>query len=260
MQKRTELGYSLFKTLKSFFPRWFIHMAFYVYALFVFRRKVRFDYTTTIHPRSTFEGMSKIHSNTWFKGHLGYGSYIASNCSLCARIGRFTSVAPFVTCDAGVHPYTYPYVSTSPSFYSLNIDKSQNGSTFANKQMFNESRCLEGNIAIAIGNDCWIGYGAFIVGGVTIGDGAVVLARAVVTKDVPPYAIVGGVPARIIKYRYDDETIGFLLKSQWWNKDISWIKKNWKVFSNLENFKRIINYCSENDAKENNLLFQKGEK
>lgn len=60
-----------------------------------------------------------------------------------------------------------------------------------------------------IGSDCWIGTGVFLVGGIVIGNGAVVLAGAVVTKDVPPYAIVGGVPARILRYRYDEETINF---------------------------------------------------
>lgn len=236
------------KSIKRILPNWMLRIAYYFYAVFVFKNKVKFDYTTIIHPRSTFEGMSKIHHHTKFKGYLGYGSYIGSNCNLCARVGRFTSIAPFVICDAGVHPYTYPYVSTSPSFYSLNPNKSQNGSTFANKQMFNEGRELEKGIAIAIGNDCWIGSGVFFVGGVTVGDGAVILAHAVVTKNIPPYAIVGGVPAKIIKYRYDTATIDFLLKTQWWSKDILWIKKNWKAFCDLDEFKRVLNNYSESNA------------
>ncbi len=70
-----------------------------------------------------------------------------------------------------------------------------------------------------IGNDVWIGHGVFIKEGVTVGDGAVIAAGAVVVKDVPPYAIVGGSPAKIIKYRFDEKTISKLLELQWWNMD-----------------------------------------
>jgi len=70
---------------------------------------------------------------------------------------------------------------------------------------------------IVIGNDVWIGYEAVILSGVTIGDGAIIGARAVVTKDVPPYTIVGGVPARPIRRRFDEETIAALLDLRWWD-------------------------------------------
>lgn len=70
---------------------------------------------------------------------------------------------------------------------------------------------------ILIGNDVWIGYEAVIMAGVTIGDGAIIAARAVVTHDVPPYAIVGGVPARLIRMRFSAETISTLLRLKWWN-------------------------------------------
>ena len=70
---------------------------------------------------------------------------------------------------------------------------------------------------IIIGNDVWIGYEAIILAGVTIGDGAVIGTRAVVTKDIPPYSIVGGVPAKLIRKRFSPETIKSLLKIKWWN-------------------------------------------
>ena len=70
---------------------------------------------------------------------------------------------------------------------------------------------------IVIGNDVWIGYEAVILSGVTIGDGAIIGARAVVTKDVPPYTIAGGVPAKPIRKRFDEETIGQLLEMRWWD-------------------------------------------
>lgn len=77
-----------------------------------------------------------------------------------------------------------------------------------------------------IGNDVWIGYEAVILSGVTIGDGAVVGARAVVTKDVPPYTIVGGVPASKIRRRFSDETISRLLDLKWWEWPTERIAQN----------------------------------
>lgn len=77
-----------------------------------------------------------------------------------------------------------------------------------------------------VGNDVWIGYEAVILAGVTIGDGAIVGARAVVTKDVPPYTIVGGIPAKPIRKRFSNETIHALLKMQWWNWPEEKIRQN----------------------------------
>lgn len=79
---------------------------------------------------------------------------------------------------------------------------------------------------IIIGNDVWIGYEAVILAGVTIGDGAIIGTRAVVTKDVPPYTIVGGIPAKPIRKRFSDETIDELLKIKWWNWSEEKIAKN----------------------------------
>ena len=79
---------------------------------------------------------------------------------------------------------------------------------------------------IVIGNDVWIGFEAVILSGVTIGDGAIIGTRAVVTKDVPPYTIVGGVPAKPIRKRFSDDVISQLLKIQWWNWSENRIKKN----------------------------------
>ncbi len=76
---------------------------------------------------------------------------------------------------------------------------------------------------ITVGNDVWIGYEAVVLAGVTIGDGAIVGARAVVTRDVPPYTIVGGIPARTIRLRFPDETVETLLRLRWWDRSPEWI-------------------------------------
>ena len=78
---------------------------------------------------------------------------------------------------------------------------------------------------ISIGNDVWIGLNAVLMDGVTIGDGAVIGTHAVVTHDVPPYAIVVGIPAKILRYRFDEKTVDRLLKSRWYDRDIEFIKR-----------------------------------
>ncbi len=85
---------------------------------------------------------------------------------------------------------------------------------------------------IVIGNDVWIGYEAVILAGVTIGDGAIIGTRAVVTKDVPPYTIVGGVPAKSIKKRFPEEIISALLEIQWWNWSEEKIARNISAIQN----------------------------
>lgn len=178
---------------------------------------------------SSFEGANKIYPYSSFSGSMGYGSYLGHHCEMSANIGRFTSIAPYVRTNCGKHPFSYPYVTTCPMFFST---RKQNGETFAKRMVFQEMEEVP-----VIGNDCWIGENVFIVGGVKIGDGAVVLAGSIVTKDVPPYAIVGGVPAQVMKYRYDDETIHFLMELKWWNMDVGWLRKNWELFCDIEKLK-----------------------
>ena len=189
---------------------------------------------------SSFEGNNFIQKNSFFSGEMGYGSYIGTSCHIVAKVGRFSSIAPRVTINPGVHPMYAPYVSTSPLFISNRqyyLDK------WVDKILYKELVYVQcSQHPVIIGSDCWIGDGAFIVSGVTIGDGAVVLAHAVVTKDVPPYAIVGGVPAKIIRYRYTEEQILKLIKIRWWEKDISWIKRHSNLFLNIDDlFKEFSN-------------------
>ncbi len=200
-----------------------------LFICFKFWSKLDFDYTCNINHDSYFEGANKIYPYSSFKGTMGYGSYIGPHCNIAADIGRFTSISPYVRTNTGTHPFTAPYATTCPMFFST---KKQNGKTFVVKTLYKEKK----KRAI-IGNDCWIGENVFFVGGINVGDGAIILAGAVVTKDIPPYAIVGGVPAKIIKYRYDDETIKILLRFKWWNKEIEWLKTNCDLIVNLDSLK-----------------------
>jgi chloramphenicol O-acetyltransferase type B len=133
------------------------------------------------------------------------------------KAGRFCSIGENVQVGRGNHPTTW--ASTYP-FYVPSHFGSVLGAPL-NESSLSKSNALSGLIQpipmTEIGNDVWIGHDAFISPGVKIGTGAVIAARAVVTKDVPPYAIAAGVPARIIKQRFNEETASELLMSRWWD-------------------------------------------
>lgn len=199
-------------------------------------KKCKFCFPCSFTKDSFFEGMNQLHKDSYFNGILGFGSYIGQRSRLSAKVGRFCSISNDVVCNNGIHPISAPNVSSAPCFYSLNKKKSQNGGTFATEQMFEEFRYAdeENKYGVIIGNDVWIGEGVFINGGVRISDGAVVLAHAVVTKNVPPYAIVGGVPAKVVGYRFDSETINWLCAVKWWNNEEQWFRKNWRLLNDIE--------------------------
>jgi acetyltransferase-like isoleucine patch superfamily enzyme len=140
-----------------------------------------------------------------------------------AEIGKFSSIGADVLIGLGKHP-SRDFVSTHPIFYS---PLCQAQITFASTPFYQEVE------SVKIGNDVWIGTRAVILDGVTIGDGAIVAAGAVVTKDVPAYAIVGGVPAKVIRYRFEPEDIEFLQQYRWWSKDVDWLRENASKFHNV---------------------------
>lgn len=164
--------------------------------------------------------------------YIGRNTYIGSNSYLVnCCIGKFCSISSNVNVISATHPSSV-FVSSCPSFYS---SQKQNGQTFVNKDNFKEQLSVDGYSAI-IGNDVWIGTNSTIRGGVTIGDGAIVAMGSVVTKDVPPYAIVGGVPAHIIKYRFTPEQINQLNDIQWWNKSDDWLQAHASEFEDIDCF------------------------
>jgi len=172
-------------------------------------KKLSIPFTTTIR-NCSFGYHNRIYDKSILCNVLlGDYSYVGGDCRLMnASIGKFCSIGPSVWIG-GLPSHPLELKSTFPGFY-------QKDSSYYGVEP--EYEYLEPEFKhITIGNDVWIGARAIIMDGVTIGDGAVVATGAVVTKDIPPYAIVGGVPAKIISFRFSEEEIEKLLKSEWWN-------------------------------------------
>ncbi len=157
------------------------------------------------------------------KYSYGYKKFCYRN-SKVVEIGAFCSLGPNITISNGNHPIDI--VSTSPAFYLADW-----GITDRPPQLGSSK-----NGPISIGHDVWIGMNVTLLSGITIGHGAVVAAGAVVTKDVPPYAVVGGVPARVIKYRFDGATIERLLESAWWTWPDDELRANAEQFADVLRF------------------------
>lgn len=157
---------------------------------------------------------------------LGDYVYIADNSVITnTSIGNFCSIGPNVKIVLGIHPTNH--VSTFPAFFST---RGQCQISFC------ENNLIEELGTVIVGNDVWIGANSIILDNVTIGDGAIIAAGSVVTKDVPPYEIVGGIPARSIKKRFTESQIENLARIKWWEKDIIWIKNKSRLFRDIDLF------------------------
>jgi virginiamycin A acetyltransferase len=148
-----------------------------------------------------------------YKLRMGAFSYAVSGYYFGAIIGRYTSIGEAVQVGRGSHPVSW--ASTSPLFYQpyRNVTDLDVPAAHA----FRTAAPYQAPRTTLIGNDVYIGHGAFIMQGVTIGDGAIIGAMSVVTKDVPPYAVVAGSPARIKSFRFADEMIACMRRVAWWD-------------------------------------------
>lgn len=178
-----------------------------------------------------FEGQNAVLANSDISNcKIGYASYVGQNNFFYnIKIGKYCSIGPDVKIIRGQHP-SHKFVSTHPIFYSTQqtIRKS-----YVKENKFEEFRYTEEGYTVEIGNDVWIGAGSCIMEGVKIADGTIVAAGANVVKDTNPYSIVGGNPAKIIKYRFNEEEVEFLKKLQWWNKSEKWILQHLEEFRDI---------------------------
>lgn len=197
-----------------------------------------------VHADSTLEGKNYVGKQSELRNSfLGFGSYISADVTLIdTEVGRYTCIGPQVLTAIGKHP-TDTFVSVHPAFYSTS---SPAGFSYVHEQKFNEYTGT-GKFRIRIGNDVWIGARVTILDGVNIGDGSIVAAGAVVTKDVEPYAIVSGVPAKIIRYRFDENERYELLNIKWWKKDEGWIRRHAHEFESINGFLKERKFIQKED-------------
>lgn len=136
---------------------------------------------------------------------------------LSGQVGKYCSIGYY--CQIGMHEHPVNAVSTSPALYG-------GRNVFGMPLVWDDFPAPP-----VIGHDVWIGSQALILQGVTIGDGAVIAGGSVVTKDVPPYAIVGGIPAKVIRPRFSEEQIAYLLKLRWWDLPLDKLRKLQPLFA-----------------------------
>jgi acetyltransferase-like isoleucine patch superfamily enzyme len=176
------------------------------------------------------QGRVVIGSHTYGWQSMNVDVYEGCN-DVKVEIGKFCSIGPDLRIiTSGIHPTDW--VSTYPFRARWDMPgKFQDGMPTTNGDTI-------------IGNDVWIGTEVLILSGVTVGHGSVIASRAVVTKSVPPYSIIGGNPAKIIRLRFSEEQIKGMLELQWWNWDVEKIKANVHLLSspNIDQFlKRTVN-------------------
>lgn len=156
---------------------------------------------------------------------LGEHSYVAARTCICwTDIGKFCSIGPNSFIGMAHHPSRH-FVSTHPIFY---LALPERNLTWSDKDYF------DGAPRTHVGHDVWIGGNVSIKAGLTIGHGAIIGAGAVVTRDVPPYTVVAGVPARKLRDRFTAEQATFLLKLQWWDRDEQWLRAHLDDFHDID--------------------------
>jgi acetyltransferase-like isoleucine patch superfamily enzyme len=197
----------------------------------------RFYPGAAIDPGSVFGKYNVVFANVMITdSSFGDHTFIQKNSAVnCASVGKFCSIAAGVSIGLGQHPASY--ISTHPAFYSSSQPIAK---TFSAKDNFVPLR------RTVVGHDVWIGQNAMVMDGVTVATGAIVAAGAVVTKNVPEYSIVAGVPAKVIRYRFDENVRDGIIKTRWWDQDEQWLEANCGMFLEPEKF---LASFPENGAK-----------
>ena len=192
----------------------------YLFARLVKKLRMSAIKNSQIHQSAAIESGSQIVGSVF-----GKHSYCGYDCIILnTRIGGFCSISDNVVIGGSQHPMHY--VSTSPVFLA---HRDSVKAKFARHPYVNKPQT-------SIGHDVWIGSGAMIKGGIDVGTGAVIGMGSVVTRDVPPYAVVAGNPARIIKKRFSDEQIDKLLTSGWWDWDDDMLNELGLYCTSVEEF------------------------
>lgn len=216
----------------------------FIFQLFcnLFRRNI--SLTAFVYAGSTVAPTAKIHRGCKVRAsNIGAHSYVAAHTWLTnAEVGKFCSIGNNVS--VGLATHTLEYISSSPIF---TLRRNATGVSWISEDV---AESTDDFPRTTIEADAWIGSNSIIKSGVTIGVGAVIGAGAIVTKDVEPYAVMGGVPARLIRYRFDEPTRKALLKSRWWELPDEVLRHKAKIFQTPalpENIAQKMADLSQND-------------
>ena len=173
------------------------------------------DPTASIRKVEVGEGCEILEGTKVEYSTIGDLSYLGENCIVAdAKIGKFCAIAASVRIGAPNHPMQRPSqhrFTYCTDYYSTSVGR--------DRAFFDNRRAT----VVTIGNDVWIGHGVIVLPGVSVGDGAVLAAGAVVSRDVAPYTIVGGVPARFIRERFPRDVAERLLRLRWWDRPLEHI-------------------------------------
>lgn len=234
------------------------HTAFQLKKIGVQRRTKSVFAQETYFRNTVFEGRNFLDRGVYVaNSYIGYGSNINRYSNISeTKMGRYCSIAPNVEVVVGQHPVKERFVSTHSAFYSA---RKTLGYTYRDETVFEEQRypekmqcrrstdenqagvngavdCAEFKYQVVIGNDVWIASDVRILAGVTIGDGAIIGACSLVTKDVEPYGIYVGVPAKKVGTRFEPDVIEKLEKIKWWEHDEAWLREHVKEFDDVDAF------------------------
>jgi acetyltransferase-like isoleucine patch superfamily enzyme len=194
----------------------------------------RIDITSTINDCRLGRYVVIFDSVNLSRTYIDDYTYIQSSSRIFnCTIGKFCSIAAGVTIAPGMHDLRC--VTTHPALLQKSTPLPV---VFSNRDNQITHKC------VTIGNDVWIGENAVILDGVSIGNGAVIAAGAVVIRDVVPFEVVGGVPAKHLKFRFDADTICSIQQSQWWSMSEEWLHKNSSKMLNVDDF---IELCQLKD-------------
>ncbi len=188
---------------------------------------------------SVFFGRGVLVQGSQLSGEVTLGDRVRVDRSALlgkVTVGHHTSInGPGTEVYARIHPVTigsFCSIARNSLLMEYNHKGHRLSTYFVSQNLFDGSflEDIESRGPITVGNDVWIGAGAIVLSGVSIGDGAIVAAGAVVTRDVPPYAVVGGNPAHLLKFRFDEATVTALLKLQWWSWSEQEIARHRQLF------------------------------